>query len=79
MAEYNTYPIVINNCSQLTKAAFAGEEAPYIVFSSVVGHHKWIENGDKDKYVGDRAYAKFCILNQNYLIEHGIVTNWDDM
>ncbi|KAI0561795.1 actin [Gracilaria domingensis] len=75
--------VVIDNGSGRCKSGMAGEDAPKAVFPAVIGKPKqkgiMVGTGQKDEYVGDAAMARRGVLIIKYPLEHGIVTNWDDM
>eukprot|EP01013_Petalomonas_cantuscygni_P007295 TRINITY_DN1901_c0_g2_i1.p1 TRINITY_DN1901_c0_g2~~TRINITY_DN1901_c0_g2_i1.p1 ORF type:complete len:377 (-),score=114.47 TRINITY_DN1901_c0_g2_i1:260-1390(-) len=83
MGEEEPQALVVDNGSGMCKAGFAGDDAPRCVFPSIVGRPKtetaMMGTARKDAFIGDDAQQKRGILRIRYPIEHGIVTNWDDM
>merc|ERR1712159_894952 len=83
MAEEEAEALVIGNGSGTIKAGIAGEDAPKVMFSTVVGYAKHkstvVGMGERECYVGDQAIQKRGTLLLKNPIEKGLVENWDDM
>ncbi|KAI8361161.1 actin-1 [Mortierella sp. GBAus27b] len=74
----DTPALVIDNGSGVSKAGFAGDDAPRSVFPTIVAYPS-LEDNKKSYYVGDDAQSKRGILSVRNPMENGIVNNWDDM
>ena len=76
-------PIVIDNGSGWIKAGFGGEDAPRSCFPTAIGRLRHGQSAPeaslKDSYIGNQITEKRDILSIQHPMEHGIVTNWDDM
>ena len=76
-------PVVIDNGTLYTKAGFAGEEDPQLVFPTIVGCPKFkaaIAAGkNKDAYIGEEATEKSGILIRKHPIDLGIIKDWDNI
>lgn len=93
-ALYN-HPVVIDNGSGNIKAGFAGEEKPKCFFPSLVGTPKYrkimaaallstleenvLKYNNAEAYVGSIAQQNRGLLRLNHPVEHGVVTDWEDM
>jgi len=76
-------PIVLDNGSGTIRAGFAGEDAPKCFFPSYVGRPKHLRvlagALEGDVFIGKKAQELRGLLKIRYPLEHGIVTDWDDM
>ncbi|ODQ79876.1 hypothetical protein BABINDRAFT_62246 [Babjeviella inositovora NRRL Y-12698] len=76
-------PVVIDNGSGSIKAGFAGEERPKSYAPSIIGRPKYsrVMAGalETDTFIGNQAQENRGLLKLSYPLEHGMVTNWDDI
>ncbi|CAJ0910999.1 5361_t:CDS:10 [Entrophospora sp. SA101] len=76
-------PVVIDNGSGVIKAGFAGDDLPKCFISSYVGRPKHVRimagAVEGDVFIGRKAQELRGLLKIRYPIEHGIVSDWDDM
>jgi actin-related protein len=83
MSDDEITALVIDNGSSVCKVGFSGDDMPRAVFPSIVGRtrHRGVtgEMQQNHAYVGDEAKSRRDTLTLKYPIEHGIVTNWNDM
>ncbi|CAH1713686.1 hypothetical protein AGLY_000757 [Aphis glycines] len=76
-------PVVIDNGSGAIKAGFAGEQTPKCCFPNYIGRPKHVRVMagalEGDTFIGPKAEEHRGLLYIKYPIEHGIVTDWNDM
>ncbi|OQO04379.1 Actin-like protein [Cryoendolithus antarcticus] len=83
MSDLHNTPIVLDNGSGTIRAGYAGEDLPKAFFPSCVGrpkHPRVLAGGlEGDIFIGSRAQELRGLLKLNYPLEHGVVTDWEDM
>lgn len=76
-------PVVIDNGSGVIKAGFAGDQVPKCHFPNYIGRPKHVRVMagalEGDVFVGPKAEEHRGLLTIRYPMEHGIVTDWNDM
>ncbi|OXA45618.1 Actin-related protein 1 [Folsomia candida] len=76
-------PVVIDNGYGIIKAGFAGDSVPKCRFPNYVGRPKHVRvmagAFEGDLLIGPKAEEHRGLLAIKYPMEHGIVTNWNDM
>lgn len=77
--------IVLDCGTGLVKAGFSGDDAPISVFPTVVGHPKHAPTSmlatkpTRQFYVGGEAQRNRGMLDLRSPVQHGIVTDWEEM
>lgn len=67
----------------MCKAGFAGDDDPRVTFPSIIGRpctsNSYVGTSEENFYIGDEAISKCDYLNFVSPMDHGTITNWDDM
>ena len=74
--------IVIDNGSDTCQVGFSGDEGPLSIVPSYAGYPNYNPPllSDKNRsYLGEDAQNNLGILRLSYPINHGMMSNWDDM
>eukprot|EP00756_Hemistasia_phaeocysticola_P052174 Hpha_TRINITY_DN27380_c0_g1::TRINITY_DN27380_c0_g1_i1::g.551::m.551 len=75
-------PAVVLDCGTFwTRAGFAGEKVPAVVFPSFVGRPRVMPRlpGDREYYVGEEANRKRGVLILKYPVDSRIISDWNDV
>ncbi|KAJ5070638.1 actin-2 [Anaeramoeba ignava] len=78
--KFNT--IVMDIGSDIIKIGFAGDDKPRLLVPSIVGTPKpdsLFLSMTPEYWVGEKLKSRKDRLQLNYIIEHGIITNWEFM
>ena len=70
--------VIIDNGSFSIKAGLAGEDAPSVIFPSIVGQ-PISGTAVNDSYIGNEAQRIRDILMLSCPIRHGLIIDWDDI
>ena len=80
LEEKGAEAVVVDSGSCLCKAGFGDEDSPRTLFPSIVGCARVRGiRGQKDVYVGHDARSTREGLTLKYPIQHGIITDRDEM